>query len=152
MANMLLSPNLRFSFPLTLLVVSAVVCRDFMRMAVDYEKLDNDIVGFIQNPTNSGWEDNLLDMSFYVRSLQNMVRELDGSLTLGTFKEAERIFLRGKPKFIDKVVEDEKFIMDLKITDEQLERLYYMQKFAGIEWEDFIHIVKHKKQMANLLL
>uniref|UniRef100_A0A1B6LDC8 Uncharacterized protein n=1 Tax=Graphocephala atropunctata TaxID=36148 RepID=A0A1B6LDC8_9HEMI len=144
--------NLRVSFSLSLFCVSSVLCRDFMRQATDYEKLDNAIVEFIQNPTNSGWEDNLLDMSFFVRSMQNMVRELDGSLTLGTFREAERVFLRGKPRFIDKVVEDEKFIMDLKITDEQLERLYYMQKFAGTEWEDFIHIVNHKKQMANLLL
>lgn len=142
-------PSICFAILVCLLTVQG---KHFIRLATEFENLDQNISSFIKNPTNEGWEDNLLDMGFYVRSLQSIVRELDGGITLGTFVEAEKVMLKGKPNFIDMYIDDEKFIMDLKIADEQLQRFYYMQKFAQKEWEEFSHMVTHKKQMSNLLL
>lgn len=132
--------------------VASAGSKPFIRLAAEYQRLDDSIIAFVKDPTNEGWEANLLDMSFYVHSLKSMIRELDGGITLGTFVQADQVLSRGKPKFMNMYVDDEKFIMDLKISDEQLQRFYYMQKFAEKEWENFSHDVKHKKTMANLLL
>lgn len=136
------------------MLFSLLNCKDYLLEFEDFKKLDEKIASFLKNPNKEGWEDNLLDIEFYDNSMKHMIQTLNATfdgLTRAYFHKAERFVKGGKPAFIDTDVVEYEIQPLIKVTDDQLQRLYWSRIYAEKDWEMLVDMITLKKQVEIIL-
>lgn len=137
-----------------LMVFSAFYCKEYLLELEDFKKLDEKIASFLKNPNKEGWEDNLLDIEFYDKSMKHMIETLNATfdgLTRAYFQKAERFVKNGKPVFIDTDVVEYEIQPIIKVTDDQMQRLYWSRIYSEKTWELLVDMITLKKQVEIIL-
>uniref|UniRef100_A0A1B6ETU6 Prolyl 4-hydroxylase alpha-subunit N-terminal domain-containing protein n=1 Tax=Cuerna arida TaxID=1464854 RepID=A0A1B6ETU6_9HEMI len=140
------------SLSLTLFV--SLHCTKYLQEVEDFKKLDEKIASFLKDPSKEGWESNLKEIEFFDSSLKDMIKTLNATfdgLTKEYFRKAERFVNSGKPVFIDTDVVELEVQPRIGVTDDQLQRLYWLRLHSEKDWEMLIDMVTVKKQIEIML-
>lgn len=134
--------------------LSLVYCKDFLIEVEDLKKLDEKIASFLKNPNKEGWEDNIKDIDFFDESMKKMIQTMNATfdgLTKSYYQKVEKFVKHGKPLFIDTDVVEYEVQPLIKVTDEQLNQLYWKRLYCEQDWERLTEMVILKKQVEIIL-
>uniref|UniRef100_A0A1B6K9F3 Uncharacterized protein n=1 Tax=Graphocephala atropunctata TaxID=36148 RepID=A0A1B6K9F3_9HEMI len=133
---------------------TSLQCTKYLLEVEDFKKLDEKIASFLKDPSKEGWESNLKEIEFFDNSLKNMIKTLNATfdgLTKEYFRKAEKFVNSGKPVFIDTDVVELEVQPRIEVTDDQLQRLYWLRLYSEQDWEMLIDMVTLKKQIEIML-
>jgi hypothetical protein len=134
--------------------ISLVLSKEYLIEVEDLKKLDEKITTFLKFPSKDGWDDNLKEIEYFDDCMKQMIQTLNATfegLTKTYYQKVERFVKHGKPLFIDIDVVEYEVQPQIKVTDEQLNRLYWNRLHCEQDWERLTEMVILKKQVEIIL-
>uniref|UniRef100_A0A1B6GL36 Uncharacterized protein n=1 Tax=Cuerna arida TaxID=1464854 RepID=A0A1B6GL36_9HEMI len=151
MANQVFDISVTVIYTLILFTLHSVMCKDLIKKAEEFKALDDEIVECIHNPaTLNSWDNLLVTMDFYLKSLNNVVEEILSNTRETIHSEAEKIWNGQMPKFITQVLDETMCSIVMPITPNQIDKFYKKQELAEKQWNKFSDLVKTKYRLKVL--
>lgn len=120
----------------------------------DFKKCDNKILSALR-ASNSQYVDeivaDIIHMDDSVKYMTDVLNGTKGGLSLKYYRSAERLVKDWRPVVINTSILKQEFKPEYELSENQLERLYWLRLYLDVHWQILEQVVAENKPLESLM-